>query len=332
MSPEQARGDADRVDPRSDIFALGAVLYFLLVGKAPFADETVMASLERARNGDFDREALRRAGVPRSLETVCLRAMHAEPDRRYASVEAMADDLERAAAGPRCWRKVFAAIAGTAAVAAVAFGLWNMRGDTPVPPHPIPPVAHSKTEWHSVPPKTEPVDLAMEVLRRPLRHDFPLEFEVVGHTAGPGEKVVMTEGEHATFRVRSEHQCYVGIWLIEMVDGRAKATRLFPNDYELDHCLPAGSARTIPGQSAFTIPVEASKGPEYLHVAAYSQRWDAPSEPGKEPVTPEQLVAWRTNVKAMKVKEGQSPGIAEQLLALDVRPQRQEGDPEAENP
>jgi len=319
MSPEQARGETENIDPRSDVFALGAVLYFLLVGRSPFADQSVMASLERAQECDFDRAALRRAGVPRALEAVCLRAMQAEPDRRYSSVEAMACELERAVAEPRCLKRILAAVVGTAAVAAVAFGLWSMRGDKPVGPDPIPPVVS----------ETERIDPARDVLGRPLRHDFPLEFEVLGHDVGEDHRVVLTEGEHATFRIEAERDCFVGIWLVDQDNA---PIQLFPDEHDNDHFVAAGEPRIVRGGSGYAFTMTASEGPEYLHVVAFSERWEAPSGPRQGFVTPDEISQWRPPVKSVKIEKDQSPPMAELFLLLHVRPKPEESDSEAEKP
>src|SRR5256885_6208058 len=73
-SPEQARGDDALVTTRSDLFSLGGVLYFLLVGHAPFDARTPDESMERARRCDFDRAALDPVR-PRRLQSICLRAL-----------------------------------------------------------------------------------------------------------------------------------------------------------------------------------------------------------------------------------------------------------------
>jgi predicted Ser/Thr protein kinase len=87
MAPEQARREHDRTGPRSDIFGLGAVLYFLLTGRPPFVGETAEEILDRAQRCEFDAGALRTAGVPRRLERICLKVLAAEPDDRYATAE-----------------------------------------------------------------------------------------------------------------------------------------------------------------------------------------------------------------------------------------------------
>ena len=94
MAPEQARLEIDRIGPRSDIFALGGVLYFLLTGQPPFVGETQDEVWDRARRCDFEAGALRAAKVPRRLERICLKAMAADPADRYATAEALAEGAE----------------------------------------------------------------------------------------------------------------------------------------------------------------------------------------------------------------------------------------------
>lgn len=106
MAPEQARGDQEAIGPASDLFALGGVLYRMLAGRPPFRGETAQQTLQRARQCDFDRSALRRARVPRALERICLKALTADPSERYARAEDMAADLERFVNRPRRIKRI----------------------------------------------------------------------------------------------------------------------------------------------------------------------------------------------------------------------------------
>jgi tRNA A-37 threonylcarbamoyl transferase component Bud32 len=101
MAPEQARLEVDRIGPRSDIFALGGVLYFLLTGQAPFSGKDQDEIWERARRCEFEAGALRAAKVPRRLERMCLKAMEADPSRRHSSAESLTHELDAFLARPR---------------------------------------------------------------------------------------------------------------------------------------------------------------------------------------------------------------------------------------
>jgi serine/threonine protein kinase len=94
MAPEQARLETERIGPHSDIFALGGVLYFLLTGRAPFAGRDEDETWDRARRCDFGAGALRAAKVPRWLERIVLKAMAADPARRYASAAELGRALQ----------------------------------------------------------------------------------------------------------------------------------------------------------------------------------------------------------------------------------------------
>jgi len=95
MAPEQARGQSDRIDRRTDVYALGATLHAVLGGSPPFTGDDPMQILEKVVNGDPPR--LR--GVPRDLETIALKCLEKEPGRRYGSARELAQDLDRWLAG-----------------------------------------------------------------------------------------------------------------------------------------------------------------------------------------------------------------------------------------
>jgi serine/threonine-protein kinase len=95
MSPEQARGELDRLGPRSDVFSLGSTLYCVLTGRPPFGGEDVGELLRRVQRCEFGRPRQLDPSIDRSMEAVCLRAMASEPEDRYASTRALAEDVER---------------------------------------------------------------------------------------------------------------------------------------------------------------------------------------------------------------------------------------------
>ncbi len=90
MPPEQTRGDADAIGPRSDVYGLGALLYFLLCGRAPFPDGAPrLAGAKPAPLRGLD------PSLPPALVAVCEKAMAADPDDRYPSALALGDDVRR---------------------------------------------------------------------------------------------------------------------------------------------------------------------------------------------------------------------------------------------
>lgn len=94
MSPEQAEGDVDRIGPTSDVYGVGATLYYLLVGRPPFVGEDLDDVLARVRRGVFPSPRRERKSVEPALEAICLRAMSLRPADRHASTLELAEALE----------------------------------------------------------------------------------------------------------------------------------------------------------------------------------------------------------------------------------------------
>ncbi|MBI4586423.1 MAG: serine/threonine protein kinase [Planctomycetes bacterium] len=125
MAPEQARGETERIGPRTDIFGLGGTLYFLLAGKAPYEAQNPEDVLEHARRCEFDRLALMKARVPGRLKKICLKAMAKEPVERYAGAERLAADLE---AFVRLPRFLLWAAGVLLLVVLLGLGSWHLLG------------------------------------------------------------------------------------------------------------------------------------------------------------------------------------------------------------
>jgi serine/threonine protein kinase len=222
MAPEQARLEFERIGPRSDIFGLGGVLYFLLTGLAPFSGQDQNEVWDRARKCEFEAGALRAAKVPRRLEQICLKAMAADPADRYPSAEALQKALNRYVIQP----KALAVLAGV--LGAVLLGgllaVWTWYR----------PDSNSSPSQTVVIPRAVPVSLAGELTvrvwsekdgnKRGLKIDEPGALPLL-----PGEKV------HLEARLNQPAHAYL-VWL----DGQGHVSLLYPRDDRKFGSRPSG--------------------------------------------------------------------------------------------
>lgn len=98
MAPEQAAGNTRTLTPAADVYGLGAILYALLTGHAPFVGSEAVVLLRQAIECDPTPPRHVNTAVDVGLETICLKCLEKDPRRRYATAEALAKDLE-------CWSR-----------------------------------------------------------------------------------------------------------------------------------------------------------------------------------------------------------------------------------
>ncbi|MEI8373645.1 MAG: serine/threonine-protein kinase [Planctomycetota bacterium] len=114
MSPEQAAGLVDQLGPASDIYSLGAILYAVLTGSAPFGGSSSDQVRQQIIAGRYRSPRQVNAQVSPALEAICRNAMSQDPCQRYATVRELADDVEAWLADEpvRAWREPWAARTG----------------------------------------------------------------------------------------------------------------------------------------------------------------------------------------------------------------------------
>ena len=146
MSPEQAAGRIAQLDRRTDVWGLGATLYSLLVGRPPFMGESGLDVLRKVLEEDPIPPRRLRPHIPVDVESIILKCLEKDPNRRYASARALAEDLMRYLNGEpilahppsriyRWWMKIrkhrvaatLILILGLGVIASSGWGLYNLR-------------------------------------------------------------------------------------------------------------------------------------------------------------------------------------------------------------
>ncbi|MEJ1375983.1 MAG: protein kinase [Candidatus Sedimenticola sp. (ex Thyasira tokunagai)] len=95
MAPEQMPGSKNIVSPACDIYSIGVLLYHLLTGKEPFADNDVLRVIHNVRANDPEPPRKINPLIPQDLEIICLKSLAKDPQERYTTAESLAEDLSQ---------------------------------------------------------------------------------------------------------------------------------------------------------------------------------------------------------------------------------------------
>lgn len=94
MAPEQARSGSP-IGPNTDVYALGCILYYMITGRPPFKAPTPFETVRQSLTNDPVAPSNLQASLDKDLETICLKAMEKDPQKRYQTADEFADELQR---------------------------------------------------------------------------------------------------------------------------------------------------------------------------------------------------------------------------------------------
>jgi serine/threonine protein kinase len=280
MAPEQARGESERIDARTDVYGLGAVLYELLTDRPPH-EGTDRAALWRAvREGRVPPAIERNPRVPRMVSDLCQRCLATDHAQRFRSAAELAEAIRRVE-GRRRWRRrltwktALIAVAVTMVLAGVVVGLTRLVGRNDP--------THSE---HNDGQQEAQVTHRESPAPSPVTEDLDVRIVALGGRHDDEGRLLLTLGEHVVFQVIPSRTAFLALWCM---DDDGNVTQLFPNKWEKDHLVKGGEARLVPGLRQYAIRAKSvSKGPEKVIVFASTKRWEPPTREHHRGSGPEQ--------------------------------------------
>lgn len=292
MAPEQARGEIDRIDPRSDLFGLGAVLYMLLTGSPPYQAASRQALWEAAKHGDIVPPRQRNSTVPQAVSELCMRCLAKAPGQRFSSARELMEGIRQLRPSSGRHRLRAGLIAAGVVLLATPLVLYAVFGRGSAPQSTIA--------------GTTSLSAARHPDGRELKQDFPINVEIIGGTTDAQGVLNLVEDQMLSFRIEASRDCYVGICT---VDQEGTVIWLFPSRNEPDGHFAAGRVRVVPGKGGGNIRAVASTGPEHVYVIASTRPWK-PIEGKKVSAGDSEVIAFVTPAEQQAFRD-QVRGILE---------------------
>jgi serine/threonine protein kinase len=252
MAREQAEGRLAAIGPSTDIFGLGAILYELLTDQPPFQGTTLEEVLAQARQGRVQPPRQLKPRVSRSLQRICLKALAADPEDRYATAAALGEDLRRHLRPPRRLLLLTGTLAGLLLAGGVTWLAISGFGHSP--PLSLVPGRPNELDRSALTPVARPPlsgELAVRLWTPEGRDKRGIRVDEPG--ALPARN-----GEWVRLEAELNQPAYVYLlWL----DGQGVVTPLYPwNDVKIVNSLNTPPPQRPPQERVHSPPIGSNKG------------------------------------------------------------------------
>ena len=265
MAPEQARGLNKTLGPEADIYALGGILYFMLIGTPVFPGENDWgAKVYKVVHTPPVPPRQINPLVPEPLHDLIMRCLHKHPAQRYPSARELAKAVralpwtENQAPTKRRLPYVWVALVlGVVLVMGAAFLGYQQFSP--------------KSQGNQVPPTIDwNGDPANVVFAEKLQEDFELKVELTAGKFNKEDRVTYIDAEEkVSLKITAYKNCYVGVWSI---DENGRAWLLFPVHNDPNHYFKEGQERIIPEKRAPFKATPSNKA-EKIRVVASTESW-----------------------------------------------------------
>ena len=322
MSPEHALGHWEKIDQRTDIFGVGAILYELLSGRKIYGDGEKDEILRRARQAEIIPLGDISAHVPKELRDLCMACLAAEPSQRPASARLLATELRRFAGKNSRRRTWWCAAIATVVTFAMALS-WSFDWFRPATLE----TTTSEIQSEEAPKAAGKWSKIYEAFSQEsiptnkqlgLRDDFAVDFDLIGTPIRAAKRIVVPEDEVLQFSVRPEKACYVAIYSVEFADAESLSAivRLFPQHAHEDNYVPEGETLVVPPVSA-----ERAFDLELLYIVASTSRMRLQTHTNRDELatfdSEDQRQAWAKRLRGFR-RTGE---LSERMIPYQILPE-----------